>query len=322
MAAGIIDRKLFFIINPQAGGGNARDWWARTQPALDKLQLDYFFAFSEQQGSAAEQVRQAITEQGAKAVVAVGGDGTLFEAINGMIQDDALLGEDVVFVACPAGSACDFGRFLYGRGGENLLEMLQYGKIMPIDIGRCLYQAPGGGESVSYYINSFDAGAGADTCKLVNNGMSWLKRLFRSGRMPFLLTSLKVLMTYRYSDVVVELAGESISGQYILIGLGNGAFAGGGMMLFPKARLDDGLLDLLLIGKRSRLNILRSFAQAYDGSVTKVKDVVYCQVAGARIKSAQPLAIELDGEVPGSTEVAVSVLPGLLPLLLPDQRRV
>lgn len=322
MGAGIRDRKLFFIINPQAGGGNARSWWEKTRPALDRLGLDYSFSFSEGPGSVSRQVRAAILERGATAVVAVGGDGTLYEAINGMIEQEALLRENLVFVACPAGTACDFGHYAYGRRGEDLLELLLYGAVMPIDIGACDYVDVSGQRRRSYYINSFDAGAGADTCLQVDQGMKWLKRVFKRGKIPFMLAALKVLMSFKYTETVVETAGERLSGEYIIIGVGNGAYAGGSMMLFPAARLDDGLLDLLLVEKRSRLNILHAFSKVYNGGVTGVGGVHYRQVAWVNLRTARPIAVEMDGEVPGYTAAEIRVLPGLLPLLKPDFDRM
>jgi diacylglycerol kinase family enzyme len=223
-----------------------------------------------------------------------------------------------VFVACPAGSGCDFGRFVYGRRGENLLDLLAHGAIMPIDIGRCDFKDENGKKQRKYYINSFDVGAGADTCCTVNSSFSWMKRIFSNGHLPFLVSALKELMTFKYTATKVEADGELFEGEYLIIGAGNGAYAGGGMNLFPNARMDDGLLDVILVKRRSKIHIMRDFPRLYDGNLKNVPDLEYRQVKSVTITTQRRIPLELDGEVPGYTDTQICVLPGLLPLLKPD----
>lgn len=317
MAQGVRGRKLFFIINPNAGGGHAHDWWQEIRPELDAAGYDYFWQFTEN-GHAAQQVREAIVSGGAQAIVAVGGDGSLYHAINGMVENDALLREDLLFVVAPLGSSCDFGRLFYGGRQEkaDLLRLLAEGEIRRIDLGRCFF--PGDvlwPPRVKYFINSFDAGAGADTCVKVNAADGQLKKFWRGGRIAFLLASLKVLMTFAYTKARIELPEQTIEGEYIIIGLGNGKFAGGGMMLFPRAALNDGLLDLLLVPRKGRLEILLVFYRVYRGTILGIKGVAYQQVKKAKISAERPLFVEMDGEVPGQTDVELRVLPAFLPIL-------
>ncbi|NLF80783.1 MAG: YegS/Rv2252/BmrU family lipid kinase [Clostridia bacterium] len=317
MAQGVRGRKIFFIINPKAGGGHARDWWQDIRPELDAAAYDYFWQFTEN-GREEQQIREAIISGGAQAIVAVGGDGSLYHAINGMVENDALLREDMLFVVAPIGSSCDFGRFFYdGRQKKaDFLRLLAEGEIRRIDLGRCFF--PGNAQlppRVKYFINSFDAGAGADACVEVNAGGGRLKKFWRGGRLAFLLASLKVLMTFTYTEARIELPERIIKGEYIIIGIGNGKFAGGGMMLFPRAALDDGLLDLLLVPRKGRLEILRVFSRVYRGTILGIQGIVYHQVKEAKISAARPLFVEMDGEVPGQTDVELRVLPAFLPIL-------
>ena len=126
-------------------------------------------------------------------------------------------------------------------------------------------------------------------------------------------------MNFNYTVTEIELDDEKFSGEYIIMGCGNGAYIGGGMMLFPQASLTDGKLDLLLIPRKTRLQILKLFTKVYDGTILDIDGVVYRQTGRARFASARPVAAELDGEIPGCAPLEVSVLGGLLPLLLPEE---
>lgn len=318
MGAGIGERRLFFIINPHAGGGKCALRWQRYQQELDAAGLDYFWQYSTGPRSAAGQVRQAVLEEGARAVVVIGGDGSLGDALNGLLDGDKLIHEDLIFTFSPAGSACDFARSAFPDGNCDLVSLLKQGRVKQIDLGRCQYHLDDGQEATSYFINSFDAGAGADTCVAVNAESGRIKRLLRNGKLAFMLSALKVLMTFDYCQTTVETDGEEFSGQYLIICAGNGAFSGGGMMLLPRARLDDGLLDVLLVEKLNRRKMLPLFARIYDGSFLRERDMVYRQCRQVTINTQRPIPIELDGEVPGCTAARISVLPGLLPFLAPD----
>ncbi len=316
METGIGNRKLYCIVNPGSGGGNtANIWWNNIMPVLDAKGYDYFWEETEP-GQIQQQVRRAITEKNAAAIAVVGGDGSLYEAVNGMVENDALIKENLVMAALPAGSARDFIRFLYKDQPSGILSLFDKGIIKNIDLGKCILHNADQEDQVRYFINSFDAGAGADTCAAINANEGKAKRVFKNGKTAFMLTALKVLMSFKYTQTRVELPGETFEGEYIIIGFANGQYAGGGMQLFPKAALDDGLLDLLLVPKKGRREILLTFSKLYNGSFLGIEDIVYRQATTAKIITERPILVELDGEIPGSTDVEIQVVPKALPLLM------
>ena len=315
MEDGLLGKRLYFIINPSAGGGNSRVWWEQMIPQLDKTGYNYFWEYTKI-GLISQQVREAVLHQGAEAVIVVGGDGSLFDVLNGIVENDVLIKPDLIIVASPMGSACDFGKMIYKGKQDGPWELLTKGEIRRIDIGRCLFRGDGtAAPNTRYFINSFDAGVGADTCVEVNAVEGRMKRFWRNGKIAFMLSSLKVLMTYKYTKARIELPEETFEGEYIIIGFGNGIYAGGGMKLFPKAKLDDGLLDLLLVPKKNRLQILQLFKRVYDGSIINIAGVIYRQVPKIAIHTKIPIYVEMDGEVPGKTDVEIDVLPRFLPVL-------
>lgn len=316
MGVGIKDKRIFFLINPQAGGGRAAKWWEDLRQSLDEQGFSYTWQYSYCAASAKNQVKDAVV-QGAEAVVVVGGDGSLYEALNGIVKDDTLIKENVVFVAWPAGSGCDFVRTL-NYGNTSLLELLSFGKISNIDICRCTYQADNG-QAVEYFLNACDVGTGADTCIAVNAECGRIKRLLKNGHLAFKLTALQVLMKYKYCQIDVGIDDKVVSGEFIIIGCGNGRYIGGGMMMFPDAALDNGEIEVLLVRRMSRLRILRVFSKVYDGTIGSVRGVEFYRGRKISISGERPLYLELDGEVPGTISAEIMILPKILPLLLPDK---
>lgn len=315
MEAKIRYKRIYCIINPDAGGGNSRTWWETTMPELDRRGYRYSWEYMHP-GHIKQQVRTAVIEQGAEVIVVVGGDGSIFEVINAMVEQDKLIKEGLILVVSPTGSACDFARHIYPQQPKSLPTLLEHGQIHHIDLGCCRFQQQEAAVT-KYYINSFDTGVGADTCFAINDRAGKIKKILKNGQLAFMLTALKVLMTYKYCHARIQLPEQTIEGEFIITGLGNGSYIGGGMKLFPHAALDDGLLDLLLIPHKSRLNILRLFPKVYSGDVINIAGAVYLQTPTAQISTQQPINIELDGEVPGTTDAEIHVIPKLLPLLLP-----
>lgn len=321
MERGILGKKLYFSVNPHAGGGKCRAAWERALPELLSLGIDLTWEYSAGPDKAGAQARAAVCERGAEAVVVVGGDGSLYNVLNGVIVNDRLLRDDLTLAFFPAGTACDFARTIYDGASPSLPALLQNGVVAPVDVGCCTFHGAADARQRAYFLNSFDAGAGADTCMLVNAESGLVKRRLRNGRLAFMLTALRVLMTFPCTEAEVEADGKLYRGRYIIIGAGNGRCAGGGMLLFPRARLDDGRLELLLIEARGRLEILRLLPTVYTGGFFHARGVACLQVEQAVLRTARPAAVELDGEVPGKTAAAVvRVLPRLLPLLRPAEK--
>jgi len=317
MTAGIIDRKTFFIINPQAGGGKAKALWEYFLPRLEDQSFDFNWEYTSQANGATEQVRQAILE-GFSAIIAIGGDGILHEVINGIIENDKPLREDLLFAFWPAGTGCDFARMLYNDYDDSCcLELLVNGKSRTIDIGYCAYTDHEGHPSGSYFINSGDAGIGAETCYRVEAYDGFLKKSLKNGKLAFKLAAMYSLLVYKFTDMVINTDTEEIKGHFLMAGVGNGAFSGGSMNLFPGAELDDGRLNVMLVNKMGRLRMLKLMPKIYDGSHIEVAEVSYYSSTGVKIVSDPPVPIELDGETPGFTPATIHIVPSVLQMLFP-----
>ena len=317
MGMGVADKRIFFLINPQAGGGSAAKWWAGQQPVLDAHGIDYFCEFTVSADSTAAQVNRAVMEKKAEVIIVAGGDGSLYNTVNAIIREGKLISPDLILGLCPIGSGCDFSRCAYGGRKISLIELLEKGSVTNIDLACCDYTSSSGEKIRRYYSNSFDMGAGADTCSRVNAEGGRIKRITKSGKLAFLLSALKVLTSFKYSNATIEADGLTYKGQYLIAGVANGQYIGGGMMMFPDGSLDDGLLDVLLVERRSKLEVFRTFPLIYSGRHIGKPGIVYTKAKRISIHTERPLDVELDGEVPGTTDAEIFVLPHVLPLLIP-----
>ena len=108
----IKDKKLYCIVNPGAGGGTSRLWWEKTMPELDRHGYKYSWEYMHP-GHVRQQVRTAVLDQRAEIVVVVGGDGSIFEVINAIVENGTLIKEGLIVAVAPSGSACDFARHIH-----------------------------------------------------------------------------------------------------------------------------------------------------------------------------------------------------------------
>jgi len=318
MQQDLSQKRVFAIINPVAGGGRCRAIWEKMLPQLEAGLPDFFWQYTESAESAPLQVRRAICEQGAQVIVVVGGDGCMHDALNGLLEDDALLREDLVFVAYQAGSGCDLARTIYEGKQPPLLQLLREGVVQRVDIGRCDHINHAGQPAHRYFLNASDVGVGAETCVMINRKNGLLKRVLRNGKLVFGIAGFLALLTMKYQKMHIYADDRHYEGRYMLAALGNGRYMGGAMLLFPEARMDDGEMELLFAEKMGWLEICRFFLKVYDGSVVKLKKVHTERCSHLRVEvEGKPLVFELDGELPGTSPAEFTILPKALPLLFP-----
>lgn len=292
------------IVNPAAGGGGAE----RAVPTIERLLRGHGVQFdtvrTERPWHAAELARQAIHD-GIDVVVAVGGDGTSNEVLNGLMQAKrAGEGEGAMGILC-VGRGNDFA---FGVGVPRVLEdacrMLSEGPRRAIDVGRV------DGESVPegrFFGNG--VGIGFDT--VVGFEAAKLKHL--RGFAGYLVAALKTIFLYfRAPRTRIEFAGRAIDQRSLLISIMNGRRMGGGFLMAPDARVDDGRLDLCIAGDVSRLGVLALIprflrgTQASHASVTtgRTERVVVTAVEG-------DLPAHADGETlcTAGRQLSVEIVP-------------
>jgi diacylglycerol kinase (ATP) len=240
-------------------------------------------------------------------VVAVGGDGTLNEVVNGVA------GLDLDLATIPLGTGMDFVR-TYGIPTklEDAVRVALGGNTRTIDVGRVRYRTWAGEDAERLYANVGSVGMSGAVAQRAN-GMS--KAL--GGRATFFYALTRVFLEWQNTEVTVTLDEAERRGAMHDVIVANGRWHGGGMMLAPGAEPDDGVFEVVLIGDVSKLDFLTTAPKIYKGRHVHHPKVEVLHSRQVRVDAPEALPIELDGEQVGTTPATFEVVPGALRVRVP-----
>lgn len=262
-------------------------------------------------GEATEVAREALNI-GVTRIVAVGGDGTLSEVVNGYFDD---YGRVINYAASigllPSGTGSDFRRSLGLTSRNELIRALISSETRLLDGVRADFQDLDGASASRTFINVASFGLGGDVSALVNKWRESLPRWI-GGSARFAAAAIAALGRYKNIAVSLRLDEREMKINSNLIVVANGRFAGGGMMLAPHAELDDGLLDVIVTDGATRLDVIRELPRIQRGAHLKNPKVTEMRAREVSINSAEPMAIDLDGEMVGFTPAHLRVLPSAI----------
>lgn len=297
---------MVLIANGRAGRGSVHKALPELCAALDQRGLAYEVRTTEYGGHATEIARSAL-EDGSRFLVAVGGDGTVQEVINGMIEDDRPVSPEAVFGVVGAGTGCDFIR-TFGIPGMpgHAAAHLDGGESFPIDIGKITYEDRGT-TKIRYFANVAEVGIGAATVDRAARLPGFL------GPTVYFFAFWLTLRSHRSTQVKVDLVDRVYEGPMNNLVVANGQFFGGGMKIAPKAAPTDGLLDIQIEHARKR-EAIAIMPKVYKGEHVPHPDIEEAKRVRASIETAVPLLIEADGEVLGRTPAVFEVLKDILNL--------
>jgi diacylglycerol kinase (ATP) len=295
-----------FLVNPASGNGATGRRWPELAHRAALLGLDGETRFSERPGQLADLARAAV-DRGADRIVAVGGDGTLNEVVNGVA------GRDVELAIVPLGTGMDFVR-THGipKRFDDAVRVALDGAVRQIDAGRVHHRTWAGAEAERWFANVGSVGMSGAVAQRAN-GMS--KAL--GGRMTFFYALTRVFLEWQNSEVVVTLDHGERRGLMHDVIVANGVWHGGGMMLAPGARPDDGAFDVVLIGDVSKLDFLTTAPKLYRGRHVGHPKVEIVRSASVLVDASEPLPIEVDGEQVGTTPARFEIVPRALRLRVP-----
>lgn len=304
--------ELYIIVNPLAKNGYGLTIWKKVELELRKEEVPYQVFFTEYAGHAKKIAEYIGNKAPQTTVVAVGGDGTLHEVINGLIDFPEI---KVGFI--PGGSGNDFSRgFSIPRNPVAAARSLfQWLKADPkyVDLGRIVNAT----SENSYFINNM--GAGFDAVIASEANRSRLKALFNRfsmGTVVYAIIVIKQLFSYKCTDVVVDVDGK----RYYFpatwfVTVANQPYYGGGMMIAPNACPNDGLLNLIVVHNLSKIKFLAVFISVFWGGHIRYKEVIILKGKRMTITPTSPLLLHSDGESAGHTPVTIESIHKSLPVL-------
>jgi diacylglycerol kinase (ATP) len=301
------------IVNPVAANGAVGKNWPRL---CDRLQAEaasltarFDAALTEEPGHATELARQAL-DDGYRTIVAVGGDGTVNEVLNGLV-DEGAVDPEVVLGIIPWGTGADFARTAgiprdYAAACRHLLRS----ETRSIDLGKitCLCE---GQEVERYFINAAGLGFDGEVAELVNRNPKLL-----GGTIPYLACLFTRLVTYRNKNVEFSFDDQYVRGRTNSVIVCNGRYLGGGMFVAPEASLDDGLFDVVVLGNLNKLEVVANVPRVYKGTHLTHPKVSFCRAREVHVESQERMFLQAEGELIGEAPATFRVIPRTLRVLV------
>ena len=300
--------KAHFIFNPVAGGGKAQKIYPDLISKCNAHFGDnYSISITKDKGEATA-IATEISKNGSPLIVCVGGDGTINEVVNGLYNSGKLLNPELELGVLDCGSGRGFSQSigLPGTFSEqfNLILNTQ-GKL--IDIAKCTYTDRNGSKADRYFVSECQIGIGSAVVSEV-----LAKHKVLGGKVAFGYVALKEVFRSRKYDLKVKYNGINIKETMVGVVVANGHSCGGGMKLTPSAKVNDGVLDLLVMHNMNIPELIQQFIKIYSGSHIKSGHFTYEQTDYVKIESDLDVRVETDGELLGSLPVEVNVVPKCL----------
>lgn len=298
------------IVNPVAGGGTVGKRWPRIRRLLQREGLKFDASLTEGVAHATELAQQA-SAAGYQMVVALGGDGTVNEVINGLMAEGD--GDpEVTLGIIPGEKGNDLARTLgipfdYAEACRRVVHQRE----RPIDLGKITYSY-GGRQQQRYFINIAGLGFDGDVVRRVTPRL----RALSSPTIRYLGGLLITLATYKNKNVSVTLDGEELRQRAFSIVICNGRYFGGGMRVAPEALPDDGLFDVIVVGDLARWEILANLPRIYKGTHLSHPKVDVHRARQVKVEARKPMLLQADGELLGETPVEIEIIPQAIRVLI------
>ena len=301
------------VVNVFAASKKAGELWRRAESLLKQEGISYECRYTGDSGNACR-IAEDSAREGYRKFVAVGGDGTVHDVLNGIMffvdspELKTVRLEDFYLAVLPMGSGNDWIKSLgIPRDVKNIVGLISSGSFGRQDVVKVsLKDESGSPKSVTYMANVGGVGIDADVCRIVNVN----KKMGMSGKILYVKALIQCLM--RRVPVVARVlcdGKEVYHGKYFSIAFGIGKYSGGGMRQTSDAVMDDGLLDMTIIPELGALTIAMKAPQLFTGTFSRIKQLV--SKRGTKIEvfpdNGRPY-VEVDGEVIGTAPVCMEIM--------------
>lgn len=290
----------FVLVNPASGGGQARRRWPALQSALRRQGIGFERADTSAPGDGTRLAADAL-QRGHRRLLAIGGDGTFNELLNGVFPESGVPPRDCLLAAAPFGTGNDWAHTMQVPADpERLAGCLARGRARSADLG---VVTSADGRRLAFHTV---AGAGLDAAVLARTSPRGPRAL------AYLLALLRTIREFRASQFRLTVDGAPAEGRWWLAQVANGPRCGGGMRLAPGALPDDGLLDLVTVAPLGLRQSLARLPKLFDGRLDGDPAFPVTRCRQVTIHADPPVEVEVDGQRFGTTPVAVHVLSGAL----------
>jgi diacylglycerol kinase (ATP) len=297
------------IVNPTAGGGRAARLvpWLRDRAAAAGGALGGHTVVVTARAGHAEELAARAVADGVERVVAVGGDGTVQEVVNGLLAVD---GPEATMGVVPVGTGNDLARSLgLPRRIEDAWAVAVGGAARRIDVAL----AYGAGRS-RWFASAGGIGFDAQVAAAMATRSGWQR-----GTAGYLLTTLTELRRFSNRRIRLTLDDETADHSVLFVAIANGAYYGGGMRIAPDAAADDGSLDVCIVGDITRMTAIRQLPNLYRGTHVRHPAVALARARRVTIEGGPETLVHLDGEPFGALPLEVELVAARLTVAVPSR---
>lgn len=294
----------FVIVNPNAGRRRGEKDWLEIARLLTEAGLEFTSVFTDAPNHAVKLSRKYI-DAGFRKIIVVGGDGTLNEVINGIFMQHRYAPDEIIIGMIPVGTGNDWGRsFNIPNTYKGAIDVIARGKTFRQDVGKVIYthqEKP----RTRYFINM--AGLGFDA--LVAKKTNKQKAEGKGGPLSYLVNLFTSLIAYKPVVTNILIDNKPVNEHIFSMSVAICQYNGGGMKQAPDAVPDDGLFDVTMITRVTRMTVLKNLTKLYDGSFVKLSQVKQFRGQIVKIESNPVLFLETDGESLGHTPMTFEIMP-------------
>jgi diacylglycerol kinase (ATP) len=305
------------IVNPASADGATRENWPKFASDLRTHFGAFSVVFTEAKGHARELAAEAATHS-TKLIIACGGDGTISEVANGIIESK----QDVELAILPGGTGSDFRRTLtMPTKIAAAARALRDGRARKIDAGRVTFVNDRGERETRFFINVASFGMSTSVLDRTSSGEArkWIPAFAPrklSSKLSYAAATLQTTLSSSPTEVQVQLDEQPERRLRIAeFCVANARYYGGGMKIAPEAKFDDGFFDIVTIGDASSFRILANAPRLYFGAHLRMNEVTHAlarQVVARPVRRVEEIRVELDGEVVGRLPATFEIMPRVL----------
>lgn len=289
-----------FIVNKTSGNGKALRAWQKIEKIIQEKKVSFCVRFTQKPKHATSLVQELIQKEKVTVIIAVGGDGTIHEVVNGLAGTTTPLG------IIPAGSGNDFSRGLgIPLKCDEALERILKGKPKIMDVGYVNYR---------YFCTVAGIGFDGEVAQTTNG--SFHKKFFnffRIGHISYVISAIMVLFRYKPQEIscMVDNKLYKLSNVW-LIAVANLPYYGGGLVICPKAESNDGLFEICIVQGMTKWEFIRIIPRVFKGKHISSPSITIIKGKELEIYAPAPLLVHGDGEVIGKTPARIKIDPAAL----------
>ncbi len=307
-----VSKEWYVVLNPVAGGGKAKRRWPEISRLLSENGITFEMGETKDKGHAITLTKDAITK-GYRNIIAIGGDGTNNEAVNGIFKQNVIAPSQITYALIPIGTGNDWIRtYQIPKDYRKWIPILAQRKTKVQDVGHVTYFNDGKQED-RYFAN---------VAGMAYDAFIALKSSAKKGgvsKLVYLWLVVSHLFSYKNRKAAVIFEDKETEAEFYSINIGICKYSGGGMQLVPHSVPDDGLLALTYDTGLNKAEVITITPSLFTGNIAKHKKVLAHQVKNVRVEAREelPTYVEVDGEFLGETPCEFSIIEKLLKVVVP-----